>query len=202
MEIVAASYLISSPSVEKCPKADRPEYAFIGRSNVGKSSLLNAITGRKDLAKVSGSPGKTQMINHFSITSAGNKEWYLVDLPGYGYAKRSIKQRKSWQSMIEGYIRKRENLVNLFILIDSRHDHQTIDLEFVNRLGGWKVPFTLIFTKADKSTQRETAANTRDFLTALKDSWEELPPHFTTSALKGTGIKQLVQFIHGLNEEL
>jgi GTP-binding protein len=202
MEIVAASYLISSPSVEKCPKADRPEYAFLGRSNVGKSSLLNAITGRKDLAKVSGSPGKTQMINHFSITSAGNKEWYLVDLPGYGYAKRSIKQRKSWQMMIEGYIRKRENLVNLFILIDSRHDPQSIDLEFVNRLGGWKVPFTLIFTKADKSTQRETAANTRDFLTALKDSWEELPPHFTTSALKGTGIKQLVQFIHGLNEEL
>jgi GTP-binding protein len=202
MEIVAASYLISSPSVEKCPKADRPEYAFIGRSNVGKSSLLNAITGRKDLAKVSRSPGKTQMINHFSITSAGNKEWYLVDLPGYGYAKRSIKQRKSWQSMIEGYILKRENLVNLFVLIDSRHDPQSIDLEFVNRLGGWKVPFTLIFTKADKSTQRETAANTRDFLTALKDSWEELPPHFTTSALKGTGIKQLVQFIHGLNEEL
>ncbi len=200
MEIISATYLISSPSVEKCPKPDKHEYAFIGRSNVGKSSLLNAITGRKDLAKVSGSPGKTQMINHFSLTSSDKKDWYVVDLPGYGYAKRSIKQRKSWQKMIEEYIRKRENLVNLFVLIDSRHEPQDIDIHFVNSLGEWQIPFAVVFTKADKSTQREVAANIRKFLTVLQESWEDLPPHFLTSATKHTGIKQLLQYIFGLNE--
>ncbi|HEY0058705.1 MAG TPA: ribosome biogenesis GTP-binding protein YihA/YsxC [Flavisolibacter sp.] len=195
MEIIKSDYLISSPSIENCPKADRPEYAFIGRSNVGKSSLINAITNKQELAKVSRSPGKTQLINHFTITSSDRKEWYLVDLPGYGYAKRSLSQRKTWQKMIEDYIRKRENLVNLFVLIDSRHEPQQIDLDFVNSLGEWGVPFSLVFTKADKSTQREAAANVRRFLDHLKEKWEALPPHFVTSAVKRTGIKQILEFI-------
>jgi GTP-binding protein len=195
MEIIDATYLISSPSIEMCPKADRPEYAFIGRSNVGKSSLINAITNKKELAKVSNSPGKTQLINHFNITSSDRKEWYLVDLPGYGYAKRSMSQRKTWQKMIEEYIRNRENLVNLFVLIDSRHEPQKLDLDFVNQLGEWGVPFSLVFTKADKSTQREAAANVKRFLDTLKENWEALPPHFVTSAVKRTGIKQILEFI-------
>src|SRR5690242_20593720 len=148
MEITQASYLISSPSVDKCPSPDRPEYAFIGRSNVGKSSVINLLTNKKELAKVSSSPGKTQLINHFSIQSSDKTEWYLVDLPGYGYAKRSQSQRKSWQKMIEDYINKRENLVNLFVLIDSRHEAQKIDLQFINQLGTWQIPFALVFTKA------------------------------------------------------
>jgi GTP-binding protein len=200
MEITSASYLISSPSVDKCPKADRHEYAFIGRSNVGKSSLLNAITNRKDLAKVSGSPGKTQMINHFSLTSSNKKNWYVVDLPGYGYAKRSIKQRKSWQKMIEEYIRKRENLVSLFVLIDSRHEPQAIDIDFVNSLGEWQVPFAIVFTKSDKSTQRDVAANIKKFFATLQQSWEDMPQHFVTSAIKQSGIKQLLNYIEDLNE--
>lgn len=201
MDIIAASYLISSPSVDKCPKPDKPEYAFIGRSNVGKSSLINAITSKKELAKVSSSPGKTQLINHFVVT-AGNdrKEWYLVDLPGYGYAKRSLSQRKTWEKMIESYIRQRENLVTLFVLIDSRHEPQAIDLKFVNQLGEWGVPFTLIFTKADKTTQRETAANVKRFLEALEETWEELPAHFVTSAVKRTGIRQILTYINELNQ--
>lgn len=200
MDIIDASYLISSPSVDKCPKPDKPEYAFIGRSNVGKSSLINALTNKKELAKVSSSPGKTQLINHFIVT-AGNdrKEWYLVDLPGYGYAKRSISQRKTWEKMIESYIRQRENLVTLFVLIDSRHEPQAIDLKFVNQLGEWGVPFTLVFTKADKTTQRETAANVKRFLEALQETWEELPAHFVTSAEKRTGIRQLLSYINELN---
>src|SRR5215208_5144435 len=155
MEIIQARYLISSPSVDQCPKPDRPEYAFIGRSNVGKSSVINMLCNKKELVKVSTSPGKTQLINHFAITSSDRKECYLVDLPGYGYAKRSQTQRKTWEKMIEAYIKKRENLINLFVLIDSRHEPQKIDLQFVNRLGEWRIPFALIFTKADKSTQRE-----------------------------------------------
>jgi GTP-binding protein len=200
MDIIAASYLISSPSVDQCPKPDKPEYAFIGRSNVGKSSLINALTSKKELAKVSSSPGKTQLINHFVIT-AGNdrKEWYLVDLPGYGYAKRSLSQRKTWEKMIENYIRQRENLVSLFVLIDSRLDPQAIDLKFVNQLGEWGIPFALVFTKADKSTQREVAANVKRFLEALEETWEELPPHFVTSAEKRTGIPKLLSYINELN---
>ena len=164
MEIIDASYLISSPSVDKCPKADRPEYAFIGRSNVGKSSLINMLTNKKELAKISRSPGKTQLINHFNIISSDKKDWYLVDLPGYGFAKVSQSQRRNWEQMIEGYIRKRENLGNLFVLLDSRLEPQKIDLDFVNQMGEWQVPFALVFTKADKITQREVAANVKKFL--------------------------------------
>jgi GTP-binding protein len=199
MIIQAASYLISSPEVAKCPKADRPEFAFIGRSNVGKSSLINMIVQQKGLAKTSGTPGKTQLINHFSIRSADaqGKEthWYLVDLPGYGFAKVSQQQRKSWEKMIEQYIVKRENLVNLFILIDSRHLPQQVDLDFVNKLGRLQVPFSIVFTKADKETQRVVAANVDAFLTALKETWEELPPHFVTSAVKFTGRNRLLAYI-------
>ncbi|MGN6163088.1 MAG: ribosome biogenesis GTP-binding protein YihA/YsxC [Flavisolibacter sp.] len=199
MEITKAEYLISSPSVDKCPKPDKPEYAFIGRSNVGKSSLINMLSNKKDLAKVSSSPGKTQMINHFLIAAADKKEWYLVDLPGYGYARRSIKQRTSWQKMIEGYIQKRENLVSLFVLIDSRLQPQKIDLEFINQLGEWQIPFALVFTKSDKSTQRETANNVNDFLKEMLKTWEEAPTYFVTSAVKKTGSKQILKFISDWN---
>ncbi|MGV3657040.1 MAG: ribosome biogenesis GTP-binding protein YihA/YsxC [Chitinophagaceae bacterium] len=200
MEIIEASYLISSPSVDKCPKADRPEYALIGRSNVGKSSLINMLTNKKELAKISRSPGKTQMINHFNITSNDKKNWYIVDLPGYGFAKVSQSQRRSWEQMIEGYIRKRENLGTLFVLIDSRLEPQKIDLDFVNQMGEWQVPFALVFTKADKVTQREVAANVKKFLGKMRETWEYLPPHFVTSAEKRLGARQLLEFMHTLNE--
>lgn len=210
MEIVKASYVISSPSLDACPKADRPEYAFIGRSNVGKSSLLNMLCNMEHLAKISGSPGKTRLINHFSVESVKRREgealtrdntmqWYMVDLPGYGFAKVSQAQRKSWEKMIEEYIRKRETLGTLFVLIDSRHDPQPIDLAFIARLGEWGIPFAIVFTKADKSTQKEVAANVRSFLDALSEQWESLPPHFVTSAEKKTGRKALLEFIDECN---
>jgi GTP-binding protein len=199
MEIIHSSYLISSPSVDLCPKPDRPEYAFIGRSNVGKSSVINMLCNKKEVAKVSSSPGKTQLINHFNITSSDKKEWYLVDLPGYGYAKRSLSQRKTWQKMIEGYIRNRENLVNLFTLVDSRHEPQKLDLQFINQLGEWQIPFALVFTKADKSTVKEAANNVNQFLKELSRTWEAPPPHFLTSAVKGTGARQIRSFIATLN---
>jgi GTP-binding protein len=201
MEITHAAYLISSPSVDKCPKPDRAEYAFIGRSNVGKSSLINMLTSKKDLAKVSGSPGKTQMINHFNIQSKDNRNWYLVDLPGYGYAKRSIKQRKSWEKMIQGYIKERKNLMNLFVLVDSRVSPQELDLEFMNKLGEWQIPFAIVFTKTDKITQSEAAKNMNNYLAALGETWEEMPIHFQTSTVKRTGFKQILSFISNLNDE-
>jgi GTP-binding protein len=201
MEIIHASYFISSPSVDKCPLPDRPEYAFIGRSNVGKSSLINMLCNKKELAKVSSSPGKTQLINHFTVTGSDKQDWYLVDLPGYGFAKVSQNQRKSWQKMIQDYIQKRENLVNLFTLVDSRHEPQKADLDFINRLGEWQIPFAIVFTKADKTTQRETAKNVDKFLTTLKETWEELPPHFVTSAVKHLGKKGILQYIAGQNQE-
>src|ERR1700722_19955486 len=145
MVINSSIYVISSPDYTQCPKPDRPEYAFIGRSNVGKSSLINLITNNERLAKTSGTPGKTQLINHFNI----NNEWYIVDLPGYGFAKVSISSRKKWEKMIEDYLRKRENLVSVFILIDSRHTPQKLDLEFVDTLRRWQIPFCIVFTKAD-----------------------------------------------------
>jgi GTP-binding protein len=200
MEIIHASYLISSPSVDLCPEPDRPEYAFIGRSNVGKSSLINMLCKKREVAKTSGSPGKTQMINHFKVTGSDKNEWYLVDLPGYGFAKVAQSQRKSWQKMIKDYIQKRENLVNLFALIDSRLEPQKLDLDFINQLGEWQVPFAIVFTKADKSTQKEAARNVNNFLDALKEQWEEVPPHFVTSAVKHLGAKQILQYITTQNE--
>ena len=199
MEIIQASYLISSPSVDKCPAPDRPEYAFIGRSNVGKSSLINMLCQKKEVAKVSASPGKTQMINHFTVTGSDKQLWYLVDLPGYGFAKVAQSQRKSWQKMIRDYIQKRENLVSLFVLVDSRVEPQKLDLDFINQLGEWRIPFAIAFTKADKSTQKETARNVQKFLDALKENWEEAPPHFVTSAAKHLGAKQILRFISGQN---
>jgi len=195
MEIRSAKYLISSPRVELCPKPDKPEYAFIGRSNVGKSSLINMLTGQNKLAKTSGSPGKTQMINHFVV----NNEWYLVDLPGYGYAKVSQKQRASFGKMIENYLRQRENLVTVFVLIDSRHKPQQIDLDFLAQLGEWEIPFNLVFTKADKSTQREAAKNVRTFIEAMREEWEFIPRSFLTSAVKNLGRKEMLAYVEELN---
>jgi GTP-binding protein len=200
MEIIHASYLISSPSVDLCPEPDRPEYAFIGRSNVGKSSLINMLCKKREVAKTSASPGKTQMINHFNVTGSDRNEWYLVDLPGYGFAKVAQSQRKSWQKMIKDYIQKRENLVNLFALVDSRLEPQKNDLDFINQLGEWQVPFAIVFTKADKSTQKEAARNVNKFLEALKEQWEEVPPHFVTSAVKHLGAKQIMHYITTQNE--
>ena len=195
MEIRSAKYLISSPRVELCPTPDKPEYAFIGRSNVGKSSLINMLTRQTKLAKTSGSPGKTQMINHFLI----NNEWYLVDLPGYGYAKVSIKQRASFQKMISDYLQKRPNLVTVFVLIDSRHEPQQIDLDFLAQLGEWGIPFNMVFTKADKSTQREAQKNVRSFIEAMKEEWEFIPRRFLTSAVKFLGRKEMLSYIEELN---
>jgi GTP-binding protein len=208
MIIQSATYVISSPDYTKCPKADRPEYAFIGRSNVGKSSLINMLVDNHKLAKTSGSPGKTQLINHFDIksfagdTPAGKPDaWYLVDLPGYGFAKVSQSQRRQWEQMIENYLRKRENLINIFVLIDSRHSPQKLDLEFVNQLGAWEVPFCLVFTKADKETQRVVAKNVKDFLDAMRKTWQFLPRNFVTSAEKKMGRDKMLQFIEACNNE-
>jgi GTP-binding protein len=199
MQIHAATYLISSPSIDKCPPPDKPEFAFLGRSNVGKSSLINMVTDHKGLAKISSTPGKTQLINHFEVRSADKKgketKWNLVDLPGYGFAKVSIAQRKNWEKMIKDFVQKRETLANLFILIDSRHEPQQLDIDFVNSLGEWKVPFAIVFTKADKETQKVVHHNVDAFLTRLKEQWDELPPHFVTSAVKKTGRNKILDFI-------
>lgn len=200
MQIKSASYLISSPSFEVCPKASKPEFAFIGRSNVGKSSLINMLVNQKNLAKTSGTPGKTQLINHFEIVSKTkekkeNDNWYLVDLPGYGYAKVALNNRRRWQQMIENYLRKRENIVNIFVLIDARHKPQKIDVEFVNQLGEWQIPFTLVFTKADKEKPVVVERNAKAFLTELKENWEFLPQSFITSAEKGVGKDEVLNFI-------
>lgn len=197
MEIRSAKYLISSPTLAGCPKPDKPEYAFIGRSNVGKSSLINMLTGQQKLAKTSGTPGKTQLINHFLI----NHEWYMVDLPGYGFAKVSQKQRASWEKMIADYLQQRTNLVTTFVLIDSRHKPQEIDLEFLRKLGEWGVPFNMVFTKADKSTQREAAKNVRTFIETMKEEWEFIPRNFLTSTIKNLGKKNMLEYIGELNEE-
>ena len=194
MVIKQAAYLISSPSVEQCPKPDKPEYAFIGRSNVGKSSLINMLCNR-DLAKTSASPGKTKLINHFII----NNEWYMVDLPGYGYAKTAQSQRRQWKKMIENYLRKRENLINVFVLIDSRHKPQMNDLEFINKLGAWQVPFSLVFTKADKEKQKIVERNVNGFLETMKQTWEFLPTYFITSAATKYGREELLNFIKQCN---
>jgi GTP-binding protein len=197
MEITSAKYIISSPSVEGCPKPDKPEYAFIGRSNVGKSSLINMLTNHSKLAKTSNTPGKTQLINHFVI----NDTFYIVDLPGYGFAKVSQNQRTKWEKMIAEYLQKRENLVTVFVLIDSRIDPQKIDLEFLRKLGDWGVPFNIVFTKADKSTQREAAKNAKYFIEAMKLEWEFIPRAFMTSAVKFLGRKEILSYIDELNGE-
>jgi len=220
MIIQSATYVISSPDYTQCPKADRPEYAFIGRSNVGKSSVINMLCNNQKLAKTSSAPGKTQLINHFEIKSlpsprgeGGEKRnaiakakdqwdaWYLVDLPGYGFAKVSQTARRRWEQMIENYLRKRENLVNVFILIDSRHSPQKLDLDFVNQLGEWGVPFCLVFTKADKETQKEVSKNVKAFLDAMRKTWQFLPRHFVTSAEKKMGREKMLEFIEACNSE-
>ena len=197
MVINTSTYIISSPDYLQCPKPDMPEYAFIGRSNVGKSSLINMICNNEKLAKTSGTPGKTQLINHFLI----NKKWYVVDLPGYGFAKVSLTQRKKWEKMIEDYLRKRETLMNVFILIDSRHPPQKIDLEFVDQLGKWEVPFCIVFTKSDKENQRTVSANVKAFLEKMRATWQFLPQHFVTSAVKKTGRDKILQLIGEMNKE-
>ena len=212
MVIKGAEYVISAPDLSGSPKPDKPEYAFIGRSNVGKSSLINMLCDNQKLAKTSGTPGKTQLINHFLIKSVADKDvgkanvvwqpWYLVDLPGYGFAKVSINARNRWEQMIEQYLRKRENLVNIFVLIDARHEPQNVDLEFVNKLGKWEVPFTLVFTKADKETQKVVSANIKAFLNEMRKTWQFLPQHFVTSAVKKQGRDKLLQFIEECNEKI
>jgi GTP-binding protein len=212
MHIKKASYVISSPDFEKCPPPDKPEYAFIGRSNVGKSSLINMICNNDKLAKTSGSPGKTQLINHFEIVSSidesdGKKKintykWFLVDLPGYGFAKVSQRSRRRWEQMIENYLRKRENLTMVFVLIDARHTPQKIDLEFLENLKLWKIPLCLVFTKADKENQRTVSKNVKDFLEAMKKTWQFLPQHFVTSAVKKTGKDKMLSFIDETNTEV
>ncbi len=197
MHIKSAKYIISSPNYELCPDPDKKEYAFIGRSNVGKSSLINMLCGNEKLAKISSAPGKTQMINHFII----NYEWYLVDLPGYGFAKVSQTSRRRWEQMIENYLRKRTNLTMVFVLIDSRHSPQKIDLEFLNQLDKWQIPFTLIFTKADKETQAIVAKNVKDFLNTLKKTWQFLPQHFVSSSTKRLGKEKILTLIEEKNAE-
>jgi len=205
MHIKKAQYIISSPSFEKCPSPDMPEYAFIGRSNVGKSSLINMLTNNDKLAKTSNSPGKTQMINHFEINSvpkAGDfneTKWYLVDLPGYGFAKISQSSRRRWEQMIENYLRKRENVVMVFVLIDSRHSPQKLDLEFIKNLGIWQIPFTLIFTKADKEKQATVSKNVKLFLEELGKAQQFLPQHFVSSAVKKMGKNKILDLISELN---
>ncbi|CAN5415373.1 ribosome biogenesis GTP-binding protein YihA/YsxC [soil metagenome] len=209
MLIKSAKYIISSPDFEKCPAPDKKEYAFIGRSNVGKSSLINMLCNNDKLAKTSANPGKTQMINHFEITSASainekkegqNTKWYLVDLPGYGFAKVSLRARRRWEQMIEGYLRKRENLEMIFVLIDSRHTPQKLDLDFLNQLDNWEIPFALVFTKADKETQAVVAKNVRLFLDRLRKTWQFLPQHFVTSANKKMGKDKILALIDEKNE--
>ena len=200
MVIKSAKYLVSSPDYTKCPGADRPEYAFIGRSNVGKSSLINMLVDNHKLAKTSGTPGKTQLINHFDVNSSLGEEkrpvsWYLVDLPGYGFAKVSHTARNRWSQMIENYIRKRENLTSVFVLLDSRHEPQKIDLDFIHQLGKWQVPFSLVFTKADKETQKVVSRNVQMFLDEMRKTWQFLPRHFVTSAEKKMGREKLLSFI-------
>lgn len=198
MTIKSAVFSISSPSYTKCPQDGRPEYAFIGRSNVGKSSLINMITGIKGLAKTSGRPGKTQLINHFLI----NDEWYLVDLPGYGYARTSKSNREQWSKMMRDYFLKREQLTNTYVLIDSRIQPTRIDLEFIEFLGRNGVPLTIVFTKTDKEKQREVMGNIKLMKQALSEIWDELPPMVLTSALTGYGRDALLDQIETINNSL
>ena len=208
MVIKNAEYLISSAKVEQCPKVELPEYAFIGRSNVGKSSLINMLADNNKLAKTSATPGKTILINHFLINkvtegkmpaSLADRPWYLVDLPGYGYAKRSKKDQESFEHMITSYILEREQMTLLFLLIDVRLDPQKIDLEFIEWLGENSVPFAIIFTKADKVSKGRLGGNVQHYLKELSKQWEELPPYFVTSSENRMGREELLQYIGEVN---
>lgn len=198
MKITSATYVGSKPTVDQCPKGDMPEYAFIGRSNVGKSSLINALTDRRNLALTSATPGKTMCINHFII----NDEWYLVDLPGYGYAQRGKKAMEKLKNMINGYVLNREQLICLFVLIDIRHDPQKVDLEFINFLGTNGVPFCIVFTKADKLAQTKVKPAAEKYMEKLKEEWEELPTYFVTSATSKLGKDELLNYIDNINKNL
>lgn len=196
MKIRNAQYEVSNSKVEKCPDINVPEYAFIGRSNVGKSSLINMLTSRKSLARTSQKPGKTLLINHFKINDG---EWYIVDLPGYGYASRGMQQRNEISRIIKDYISKREQMTNLFVLIDSRHSPQKIDLDFINWLGESGTPFSIIFTKADKLGPNAILTKVDEYKKVLSKEWEELPPIFITSSEKGTGRDEVLQYIEDIN---
>lgn len=197
MIIKTAEFTISSPTVARCPEDTKPEYAFIGRSNVGKSSLINMITGRKALAKTSATPGKTLLINHFLI----NKEWYLVDLPGYGYAKNSKSMRNKLEQMIAQYILQRKQLANVFVLIDIRLPQQKIDREFIDWLGQSQVPFSIIFTKADKLPTTKVKPAAAAWMKQLEETWDELPPYFITSSEKRLGGEELLNYIEEINKD-
>lgn len=194
MIVSSAEFVKSSQYLEQCPQPDMPEFAFIGRSNVGKSSLINMLVEKKDLAKTSSQPGKTQLINHFLI----NEEWYLVDLPGYGYAKTSMENRKKWRKMIEDYLLKRVNLLTVFVLVDSRLEPQKIDLEFINFLGENQVPITLIFTKTDKQSAKKTEESLERFKESLSEYWEELPEIILTSSEKRVGRDEVLETIENI----
>ncbi|MEE1001470.1 MAG: ribosome biogenesis GTP-binding protein YihA/YsxC [Bacteroidales bacterium] len=194
MIVSSAEFVKSSQELNQCPQPDMPEFAFIGRSNVGKSSLINMLVDKKDLAKTSSQPGKTQLINHFLI----NEEWYLVDLPGYGYAKTSMENRKKWRKMIEDYLLKRVNLLTVFVLVDSRLEPQKIDLEFINFLGENQVPITLIFTKTDKQSAKKTEESLERFKESLSEYWEELPEIILTSSEKRVGRDEVLETIENI----
>lgn len=198
MEITNSEFVISNTDVKKCPAGTFPEYAFIGRSNVGKSSLINMLTGRKGLAMTSATPGKTMLINHFLI----NNSWYLVDLPGYGYARRGQKGQEQIRTIIEDYILEREQMTNLFVLIDSRLEPQKIDLEFMEWLGENGIPFAIIFTKADKLKGGRLKINISAYLRELRKQWEELPPYFITSSEERLGRTEVLNYIESINKEL
>ena len=198
MEITSAKFVTSNTDVKKCPAGIFPEYAFIGRSNVGKSSLINMLTARKGLAMTSATPGKTMLINHFLI----NKNWYLVDLPGYGYARRGQKGKDQIRTIIEDYILEREQMTNLFVLIDSRLEPQNIDLEFMEWLGENGIPFSIIFTKADKLKGGRLKMNVNAYLRELSKQWEELPPYFISSSENRTGRTEILNYIENINKEI
>ncbi|MGB7841758.1 MAG: ribosome biogenesis GTP-binding protein YihA/YsxC [Salinimicrobium sp.] len=198
MKIKSADFVISNSEVSKCPESKLPEYAFIGRSNVGKSSLINMLTERKDLAKTSGRPGKTQLINHFLI----NREWHLVDLPGYGYARVSKSAKKTFQKFITAYFDRREQLVAAFVLIDSRHSPQAIDLEFMQWLGERQIPFAIIFTKADKLKPKALERHIENYKEKMLETWEEMPQYFISSSSNAMGRDEILDYIDEINQQL
>ena len=198
MEIKKAEFVLSAPRESMCPKDTKPEYAFIGRSNVGKSSLINMLTNNRKLAKTSSTPGKTLLINHFII----NNEWYLVDLPGYGFAKRSKSELQKLEQMITGYLLQRQQLVNVFLLVDIRLEAQKVDLDFIQWLGSSSIPFAIVFTKADKLSATKVSKNVEAYKKVLSETWEEMPPMFVTSAEKKQGRDEILDYIENINKEL